>query len=61
MYFNLLQTDPQTEAASGRPRPSSYQSTLRVITMIAARMTNSSPEPSTNALSSDTSRPYRAA
>ena len=38
-----------------------YQSTLRVATMIAARIANSRPAPSTSALSSDTSRPYSAA
>ena len=38
-----------------------YQSTLRVATMIAARIANSRPEPSTSALSSDSSNPYSAA
>ena len=40
-----------------RVADSRYQSTLRVSTMIAERITNSSPAPSTSALSSDTSSP----
>src|SRR5690606_41416692 len=40
-----------------QPACSRYQSTLRVSTMIAARITNSRPAPSTSALSSDTSSP----
>jgi hypothetical protein len=41
----------------GTALPTRYQSILRVTTIKAARITNNNPEPSTNALSSETSRP----
>lgn len=43
------------------PPPNAYQSTFRVAIMIADKIANNSPAPTTKALSFSTKRPYNAA
>ena len=50
----------QLMACSSSSAPSAYQSTRRVTHIASARITNSSSEPISSALFSDTSRPYSA-